>query len=241
MEKVKYLIVIMFFLSFILTCGQNSKENNKNEGGKMTLNLPEPKLKGSVSLEECLAKRRSTRSYKEENLSIEEISQLLWSAYGITKEIENAPEFLRGGLRTAPSAGALYPLEQYLLVAEVEGLEAGIYKYNSERHTLTLIKKGDRRKELASAALSQRALIDAPAVIIYSAIFSRTTGKYGERGRERYVCIDLGHSAQNVCLQATALGLGICTIGAFNDDDVKKVVGMSDEEEAMFLLPIGKI
>lgn len=200
--------------------------------------LPAVSVKGTMSIEECLQNRRSVRAYSDEALSLEEVSQMLWSAYGITKVI--APEHLRGGLKTAPSAGALYPLELYLSVKNVAGLEAGVYYYEPNGHLLKLIKKGDISKELMQACYYQEFVESAGANIIYSAIYSRMTVKYGNRGRERYVCMDLGHSAENVYLQAEALGLGTCAIGAFNDLNLQKLIQMTQTEEPLYVMPIGK-
>jgi SagB-type dehydrogenase family enzyme len=202
--------------------------------------LPAPRLSSDVSVEEALAKRRSVRAYEDSALALAEVSQLLWSAYGLTRPIEGAPAFLRGGLRTAPSAGALYPLEIYLVAKRVEGLEAGIYLYDSQAHRLSLLDPGDRWGDLAAAAFNQPHFETAAAAIVYSAVFERTTGTYGSRGRERYVCMDLGHSAENVYLQAAALGIGTCAIGAFNDLALKQVVGMTKAEEPLYIMPIGK-
>ena len=201
--------------------------------------LPEPRLTSDISVEEALLIRRSVREFKNEAITIQDVSQILWAAYGITEE-RSSPSFLRGGLRTAPSAGALYPLEIYLVAGKVTGLKAGIYKYFSQDHSLELVSEGDVRKDLAAAALDQEFLETAPASLMYSAVYSRTTQKYGNRGRERYVCMDLGHSAQNVYLQACALGLGTCAVGAFTDDMVSIVMQLPENEEPLYIMPIGK-
>jgi len=143
-------------------------------------------------------------------------------------------------LRTAPSAGALYPLEIYLVAGKVEGLSAGIYKYIPDGHSLELMAEGDVRSDLANAALEQDFITDAPASIVFTAIFSRTTQKYGERGRERYVCTDLGHAAQNVYLQAYALEIGTCAVGAFTDKMVSMVMMLENKEEPLYIMPLGK-
>lgn len=200
--------------------------------------LPAPNLKGTVSIEETLLNRRSVREFKKDALTIQQVSQLLWAAYGITKEM-NSPSFLRGGFKTAPSAGALYPLEIYLVAGNVKGLNPGIYKYLPEGHQLIRTYDKDIRKELTEAALNQKFITQAPISLVYSAVFDRTTKKYGDRGRERYVCMDMGHSAENVCLQAVALGLGSCAVGAFDDTMVKNVIMMPNEEEPLYILPIG--
>ena len=200
--------------------------------------LPAPRLDGETSVEEALQGRRSIRTYSSEPLTLEEVSQLLWSAYGITKKMEK-PAFLRGGFRTAPSAGGLYPLELYLVAGNVKGLPDGIYWYKSETHELAKIARGDKRDKLCEAGLSQEMIKTAPAAIVYSAVFERNTRKYGPRGRERYVWMDAGHSAENLYLQAYALGLGMCVSGAFDDLLVRSVVGMTKEEEPIYIIPVG--
>ena len=192
---------------------------------------------GEMSVEEALTTRRSRRNFQDKALSIEQVSQILWAAYGITSSRPNAPN-LRGGLRTTPSAGALYPLEIYVIIGNVEGLSPGVYRYISEEHKLVKVVNGDVRNELAQAALGQRMVQEAPASVFYSGVFSRMTERYGERGI-RYTYIELGHSAQNVYLQAEALGLGTVAIGAFNDDRVRQILNLPVEEEPLYLMPIG--
>jgi SagB-type dehydrogenase family enzyme len=207
---------------------------------RSVVKLPGPVLDGSVSIEKALATRRSVRQYQDEPLTLNEISQLVWSAYGVTQPIPDAPE-LRGGLKTAPSAGALYPLDIYVVAGNVTNLSPGIYKYQPETHELLQLSEGDKRKELCDADLNQTWIKEAPASIVYSAIYERNTSKYGKRGRERYVCMDLGHSAENVYLQCASLGLGTCAIGAFLDDNVKLVIQMTRSEEPLYIMPVGKL
>ena len=157
--------------------------------------LTAPRLQSAMSIEEVLRHRRSVREFIHEPLELWQISQLLWAAQGITD-----PD----GLRTAPSAGALYPLELYTCAGNVEGLPRGIYRYEPDDHELTVTLQGDARTELCEASLSQTCLMDAAAVFVFSAIYERTTVKYGERGL-RYVHIEVGHAAQNLVLQAAAL------------------------------------
>lgn len=192
--------------------------------------LPEPDRKGVLFLETALDQRRSIRDLSAAELSLKQISQLLWAAQGITHT---------EGLRTAPSAGALYPLELYLLVANVEGLEAGIYHYQPRSHSLTLIAKGDKRTRLAVAAYGQMWIKDSAAVLLIAAEYERTKMKYGKRGI-RYVHIEVGHAAQNVYLQATALGLGTTFVGAFLDSGVAAVMDLDKEHEPLAILPLGK-
>jgi SagB-type dehydrogenase family enzyme len=190
--------------------------------------LPAPTLKGTHSLEHALAARRSVRDYGPARLTRHELGQVLWAAQGITE---------RAGLRTAPSAGGLYPLELYV-VAGVCDLEPGIYHYRPDPHALALNATGDHRADLAAAALGQECVAHAPAIIVVAAVYARTTGTYGDRGR-RYVEMEAGHAAQNVCLQATALGLGAVVVGAFDDHEVKRVARLPRREEPLALVPVG--
>jgi|WetSurMetagenome_2_1015567.scaffolds.fasta_scaffold78884_2 SagB-type dehydrogenase family enzyme len=195
-----------------------------------TLNLPEPRLNSGCSVEEALLKRRSVRDYTDASLTLAEVSQLLWAAQGLTD---------RKGFRTAPSAGALYPLETYLLVGKVEGLAAGVYRYQPNHHGLVEIATGDRRAQLAAAALNQSCLGEAPVSIIFTAIYERTTAKYGERG-SRYVHMEAGHASQNVYLQAAAINLSTVAIGAFHQQKVQRVLDLPENEQPLYIMPIGK-
>lgn len=192
--------------------------------------LPQPKQDGQVSIEEAFLKRRSIRDYKDEALSLEEISQVLWAAQGITAD---------WGGRTTPSAGALYPLEVYLVIRKVENLDSGVYHYIPEGHKVERISEGDVSGELAKVALSQMFIKEAPINLVISAVFSRTTGKYGEKGIQ-YVWLEAGHAAQNVYLQVESLGLGTVTVGAFHDEEVKKLLNLSEEETPLYIMPIGR-
>lgn len=196
-----------------------------------SIKLPKPQYDSNVSIEETLLKRRSIRSYKSEPLAIAEISQLLWSAQGVTN---------RKGFRTAPSAGALYPLEVYIAAGNVNDLDAGIYKYYPHRHELVNTVKGDKRSELCRAGLGQSSIKNAPAVMVFCAVFERVTGRYGKRGIQ-YVHMEVGHAIQNVCLQAISLGLGSVIIGAFNDYDAKEVMNLELDEQPLLMLPVGKL
>lgn len=194
------------------------------------IKMPEPRQDSKTSLESALRHRRSTREFSKAALTLAEVSQLLWAAQGITN-----PE----GKRTAPSAGALYPLEVFVVAGNVDGLPAGVYRYRPHGHVLTHVAEGDRRARLASAALEQDWLKDAPATIVIAAIYERTARRYKQRA-ERYVHIEAGHASQNVQLQAAALDLGTVIMGAFDDDQVKRVLAFADNEQPLCLLPIGK-
>ena len=205
------------------------------------IDLPKPDFDSRTSIEETLKERRSIRSYTSESVTVKEISQILWAAYGVTYTENGMPEQLRGGLKTAPSAGATYPLEIYVVAADVTDLPTGIYKYKPEGHKLLKISDEDKRDELFVAAYNQQWVKDAPASLVYSAVFSRTTDRYGDRGRERYVCMDIGHSAENVYLQVVSLDMGTVAIGAFDDLKLKLTVNMTREEEPLYIMPLGKL
>jgi SagB-type dehydrogenase family enzyme len=245
MTLLKRTYLILFLLILSIGCTQQAKAPEgktdlfKMENSPLSYVLPSPDFEGSISVEEALLHRRSHRSFMKEAISAEDLSQILWAAYGITQPLQGFPQ-TRGGLRTAPSAGARYPLEIYALVGNVRGIEPGVYRYDSREHRITRVIDKDIKQELAAAALNQEMISEAPACLFYSAVYSRTTERYGDRGRERYVCMDLGHSAENVYLQAEALHLGTCAIGAFEDDAVKKVMQLPEEEEPLYIMPIGK-
>ena len=208
----------------------------KTDDPQLTYLLPSPKTDGTVSVEKALANRRSHRMFQNRELSAEQLSQILWAAYGITIPMSNRPS---GGLRTTPSAGALFPLEMYVVVGNVADVETGLYKYVSKEHKIVRTRDRDVRAELSAAALNQVMIKDAPITVVYTAVFDRITTRYGERGRERYVFMEIGHSAQNVYLQAEALGLGTCAIGAFQDDKVSESLGLAEEEKPFYLMPTG--
>lgn len=193
------------------------------------IKLPDATHQSDISVEETLAKRRSIRRYRKDPITLAEASQLLWAAQGITD-----PK----GYRTAPSAGALYPLEVYLFAGAVDGLDAGIYKYRPHQHDLVKITDGDRRRELREASLRQKSIEQAAVTIAFTAVYERTMVKYFQRGI-RYADMEAGHAAQNVCLQAISLGLGSLTIGAFRDDEVKQVLGCGANEQPIYLIAVG--
>lgn len=195
-----------------------------------TIKLPQPVHDGRTSLEKTLQERRSIRQYTDASIPLSDLSQLLWAAQGISGS---------GGRRTAPSAGALFPLDVYVVAGKVTGLSAGIYSYDPHKHELTRVADGDARAELSKAALGQSSIKSAPAVLVLSAVYERTTVKYGERGI-RYVHMEAGHVAQNIYLQAAALDLGTVVIGAFDDDGIRKVLHMTGREHPLYLMPVGK-
>lgn len=200
-------------------------------GLPVKVKLPEPGTSEISRIEELLAKRRSIRRYTEKGLPEMVISRFLWAAQGISSG---------EGLRTSPSAGALYPLEIHAVVGEGNGLEPGIYRYIAEEHALTQEVPGDMREKLAGAALSQPMVSKAAVSLVISAVYPRITGKYGKRGI-RYADMEAGHAAQNVYLLGVELGIGTCAVGAFNDEEVRKVLKLPANEEPLYILPLGYI
>lgn len=188
------------------------------------LALPAAKKTGTVSLEAALAKRQSARTFARSALTREQIAQLLWAAQGVNRS---------GGRRTAPSAGALYPLEVYVVTHK------GVFRYQPKEHRLAFVREGDVRGALHSAALSQDAVKGAPAVFVISAEYARTRRKYGGRA-ERYAHLEAGHAAQNLLLQAAALDLAAVPIGAFKDAAVQQALGCSTEHAPLYVIPVGR-
>jgi len=199
---------------------------------QVVIKLPPPLLKGKVSLEEAITKRRAVRRYRPESLALFQLSQILWSAQGVTGG---------GRLRAAPSAGATYPLEIFVVIGKqsIEELETGIYHYEVDSHSLSLHKPGDFRIDLARAALDEGFIAVAPVDIVICALYTRTSYRYGRRG-ERYVHMEVGHVGQNIHLQAVALGLATVEVGAFDDEDVRKVLGVEEQIKPLYIMPIGK-
>jgi len=199
-------------------------------GEKTSIKLPELYPAACHPIERLLAHRRSVRDFAATPLSLEELAHLLWAAQGVS-----SPE----GLRTAPSAGALYPLAVHLVAGNVKGLECGSYHYRPHAGELVLTAAGDRRQPLAAAALGQGCVSEAAAVLVLSAVFERTTQKYGQRGIQ-YVHMEVGHAAQNVYLAAGSLGLGTVMVGAFDDQGVKRAVPLEGSEVPLALMPLGR-
>lgn len=197
------------------------------------IKLPKPEFKG-IRLEDALKKRRSIREYSKKPITLTELSQLLFSAQGVTGKMHGTL------LRTAPSAGALYPFEIYVFVNNVETLKNGIYHYSVKDHSIVLINEGNFRDEFLKASLEQEMVRDAGAVFILSAIFDRMRSKYGERGY-RYTYMEAGNISQNIYLQATSLGLGSVVVGAFIDDHINKLIGIDGKKEAVIAIhPVGR-
>jgi SagB-type dehydrogenase family enzyme len=181
-----------------------------------------------------LRERRSVRTFAGRPVTRLELSRLLWAAQGVTQRS------LDFAFRTAPSAGALYPVETYVIVHQVDGIEAGVYHYHVQGHTLEQLQRGDFRLAVARAALNQHIAHDADAVFIWTAVFARSKWKYGERAY-RYIYLDAGHIAQNVALAAVAQGLGSCQIGALYDEEANALLGVDGETEStLYMTVIGR-
>ena len=186
--------------------------------------LPEPNLNSDFSLVEALEKRRSVRNFSERELGLDQISQILWAAQGITQKAT--------GYRTTPSAGALYPLEIFLVKSD------GAFHYEPEEHKLEKLLSGDLREKLAEGSLFQGFIATAPASIVITAVYERTTVKYGDRGI-RYAHMEAGHCCQNILLQAVALGLGAVSVGAFDDDYIQNLLNLPSDYKILYVIPVG--
>ena len=194
--------------------------------------LEPPKVESGAPLWEVMGRRRSVRTFKKEPLAKSELSQLLWAAQGIIH-----PKY---GFRTAPSAGALYPVETYLVVNSIEQIEPGVYHYAVDRYELEQLRAGDFRLQVAQSALDQEMVYHANVVFIWTAVFARSKWKYRQRAY-RYIYLDAGHIAQNVALAAVARNLGSCQIGALYDDEVNALLDVNGtEESAIYMTVVGR-
>lgn len=214
--------IVLFVCLMAPATGSMMQRDTKSPA---SIQLPRPARSGVVSLEEALSQRRSTREFAPGPLTERQLSQLLWAAQGIT-----SPE----GLRTAPSAGALYPLEIYVV------LPVGFYHYDPARHCLDRISADDLRPALYDAALAQQAVREAETVFVMAGVYERTAQKYGTSRSRRYVHLEAGHAAQNLLLEAVALGLGAVPIGAFHDTEVQKALSLPRNHQPLYLIPSGK-
>jgi SagB-type dehydrogenase family enzyme len=227
MGHARRIAVALTLGAFLCTCSGDGKE-----GTTQMVRLPDPQLKGDVSVEEAIRNRRSRRSFTPEALTLEELTQVLWAAQGVTE---------RGGRkRAAPSAGATYPMQLFVAVGAncVRELQPGIYRYLPGDHALEPRTQGDVRQHIAAAALGQDFLAVAPVSILMAADYERTTGRYGSRG-VRYVAMEAGHIGQNIYLQAEALRLGTVAVGAFDDKGLAGAFRLPQELQALYLMPVG--
>jgi len=206
-------------------------ETYKHYDNAPQIALDPPDTEGGMPLWEALQQRRSERSFPGAPVTMAELSQLLWAAQGITR-------FSQGyAFRTAPSAGALYPIETYVVAHDVQGLRQGVYHYAVELHALDELNTGDFRAQVARAALDQKMAATSDVVFIWTAVFPRSEWKYGQRAY-RYVYLDAGHIAQNLALAAVSLGLGSCQIAALYDDEVNHLVGVDGDSESVLYMSI---
>jgi SagB-type dehydrogenase family enzyme len=219
------IVVLVVWATALASCGAPSPAAPSPTGSGQAISLPPPARSGELSLEEALVQRRSVRTFQDAPLTTAELGQLLWAAQGITSE---------HGFRTAPSAGALYPLELYVATAE------GVFHYSPQPHHLEVLSAQDARPALHQAALRQEAVRQAPAVFIVTAVYERTANKYGAVRSPRYVHLEAGHAAQNLLLEAVALGLGAVPIGAFEDEKVQAALGLPPDHEPLYLIPVGR-
>ncbi|MCD6326876.1 SagB/ThcOx family dehydrogenase [bacterium] len=198
-----------------------------------TIRLPTPEATGTLSVEEAIKRRRTVRSFSQKPLNLEQVSQLLWSAQGIT---DDRSRFLRA----APSAGALYPLELYLICgkASVTGLAAGVWSYAPETHSIRRIDEGDRRDSVAIDSGRQMWAADAPVSLVIACEYARTARKYGARAR-RYVYFEAGNVSQNVYLECESLGLSTAAIGAFSDDKLSVTLKLPPRITPLLVMPVG--
>jgi SagB-type dehydrogenase family enzyme len=224
----RYLICI-FALIFLVCCASDTYGEKENHIVIEVIELPTPNLVGNMFLEETLSQRRSRRTFSNVSLSLVDLSQLLWAAQGITSV---------SGKRTAPSAGALYPLEIYVVVGSVESLSQGVYHYDPEANSVNKILDGDMRQELllVVGSYNQSAVGSAAIDIVITAAYEKTTPQFGDRGI-RYVILEAGHVAQNIYLQCESLGFNTVSMGSFEDQQVKNLLNI--EEDPLYIMPVG--
>jgi SagB-type dehydrogenase family enzyme len=186
--------------------------------------LPPPRIKSDVSLEQAISRRHSVRSFQDISIDTETLGQILWAAQGTRKA---------SGYRNAPSAGALYPLELYIVSRD------GLFHYDPQSHALEKVRDGDLREAITRAALDQEFILQCPVTIVISAVPQRTSYKYGKDRSPRYIAFEVGHVAQNIMLQAVALNLGSVPVGAFNDNELSVKLGLTEDTIPLYLVPIG--
>jgi len=229
----KYVLILITFVLLLFSGCGNADDKTAAElapDSSEVIKLPEPRYDSEVSLEESLLNRRSTRSYSDESVTLQEVSQLLWAAQGITDD---------SGHRTAPSAVALYPLTIYVVAGNVPEIMDGVYTYEPEEHSIKRIIDGDIRKELATAAMGQASVRQGVVSFIVTVDYSIVMSRFGDKG-ERFGTLEAGHVAQNLCLQATALDLGLVTAGAIYDDQVADVLNLPENLTPLYVIPVGR-
>jgi SagB-type dehydrogenase family enzyme len=220
--------LLLLLFPAVLPAGSSSSPSPQDR----VIELPGPSLSG-LTVEQAIQARRSIRRYSDRPLSLEQLSQLAFAAQGITDRSGSRP------LRAAPSAGALYPIELYIAVHRVADVPPGLYHYRPESHVLETVRPGDLQADLTTGCLGQSFVGKANAVFIMTAVFDRTTRRYGSRG-ERYVHMEAGHISQNLYLQAVSLGLGSVAVGAFRDEDLDRLLDLgSSPETCLYLHAVG--
>ncbi len=224
------LIPILALLPLWLTCAKPADELS-GKGSTKQITLPAPLTSGTISVEQAIHQRRSTRSFKDEAISLAQISQILYATQGISHK--------ERGLRTVPSAGAIYPMELYVLIGKPDGIAPGLYRYIPNTHSLELLQSGDLRRSIVGRVSRQGFVANAPASLILTVIYERITGRYGERGK-MYAHMEVGHAGQNVHLQCEALGLGTVMVGAFNESELAKLMQLPEGEIPLYIMPVGK-
>jgi SagB-type dehydrogenase family enzyme len=224
--SIRILMLILGWIALILLSpnGKNQSIFAQEKGRGEVIQLPSPRYDSEVSIEKALSERRSIRSYKDQPLTLNELSQILWAAQGITEP--------KRGLRTAPSARALFLLEVYVLPGNVKNLPMGIYKYHPQGHGLIKIAEGDKKAELYKA-VGQAPIKNAPVALVFTGLSERTQ-------RQTWMYLEAGHAAQNVYLQAVSLKLGTVVMAGFNEEDVKKALNLPEKEQPLYIMPIGK-
>jgi SagB-type dehydrogenase family enzyme len=230
----RLLITFLFISLFTGACNMSTSKNFKTKNLSFSENiitLSKPILDSKISIEKALNTRRSIRNYKKSPLSLEQISQLLWAAQGITNS---------QGLRTAPSAGALYPLEIYLVSNNVSNLDPGVYSYKNNSHTLKKISQENKISDLSGACLNQECVKNCSAAIVICVIYERTTQKYGPRGKD-YALIEVGCASQNIHLQAVSLNIGTVYVGGFEEHKVTQVIQAKNNEHPWCVMPLGTL
>ena len=225
MRHAVVILILVISLSGVVDAKESKTMKSFSNLTEKVIQLPAPVLHGGMSIAETLSKRESTRNFTSKLLTPSEISQVLWAAQGITRN---------WGGRAAPSAGALYPLELYLVIRE------GLFHYMPRTHQLIRVSDQNLIDDLSSAALDQECVRGSPAIVVITAVYERMERKYGRRS-ERYVKIEAGHVAQNIHLQAVSLALGSVPVGSFNDDQVQKVLNLPANHEPLYLIPLGHI
>ncbi len=230
-KKVFFIMVIGIIFSGIFLEEVLMAPSLFSKSNKEVIALPEVERRGAGSFSDLMYKRRSVRSFVQGQMTLDQVSKLLFAAQGITRQDR---------FRTVPSAGALYPLEVYIVTGPVQNLESGIYKYQSQDHQLMQISTGDKRRELARESFGQMWVSEAQTILVICAVYERVTSKYGQRGVQ-YVHIEAGCAAQNVSLEGYNLGLGSTVVGAFSDSGISEVIKADKKEKPLIVMPVGLI